>query len=442
MKQPKLRLNTDMKNKVSETINRLETSTISKESNELPEPRVYKRILYTKLKPSPLNDYPINGIEEMELLLLQEGLLEPLNVCYIEDNDIYEIENGERRFRAMQNLFKRFERRTESDFETEEEKEHLRLYQRNIHPLYTEGIHCMLENGAKDKLSVRNRIIIHNETNRPFDLIRTSERLQELFDNYKNQYADTEEKVNINQKIADSLKGRYSVRQIIRYRNFSSLIPELKEAAVKYDMSISEMSKYHDLTEEEQSFLLQFIVTAGEQNKSIELPSKKELLAAIAAAKAPASDTDFSAPVPATTDTETEPMEPVEFSVEADADTLPLSSASAISSDNSDSVINNTEDTQESDTSVENSEAQQKQEILDLEGIKQKAAEELIKRKTKNDNKIKTTVTTIQKKSEQLEKIMSTPDAISPADKLELLNEIEEIIQKLNSVYSTLKADD
>ena len=81
-----------------------------------------------------------------------------------------------------------------------------------------------LKKGDTDRDSVRARIIVHNESVRPLMPCAPPKRLMNLpkfiLDKIK-----TYRKNNVstsNQRIADDLKGKYTVRQIIRYKNFDS----------------------------------------------------------------------------------------------------------------------------------------------------------------------------------------------------------------------------
>ena len=154
--KPRMNLNmlgNDLKDSAKQSLQGLGSLNLSQEENRtsVPDtaPRTFKRISYQKIKSSELNDYPIDNIEEMEQLLLQYGLLNPLNVNYIEDNDIYELESGDRRLHALQNLFQRYE-----NIDSVEDTVEYKLYCKNIHPLYVNGIDCMVEKGDTDRDSV------------------------------------------------------------------------------------------------------------------------------------------------------------------------------------------------------------------------------------------------------------------------------------------------
>ena len=158
--KPRMNLNmlgNELKDSAKQSLQGLGSLNPSQERNRtsIPDtaPRTFKRISYQKIKSSELNDYPIDNIEEMEQLLLQYGLLNPLNVNYIEDNDIYELESGDRRLHALQNLFQRYE-----NIDGVEDTVEYKLYYKNIHPLYVNGIDCMVEKGDTDRDSVRARI--------------------------------------------------------------------------------------------------------------------------------------------------------------------------------------------------------------------------------------------------------------------------------------------
>lgn len=410
-KKPRLKLDMNKLTSglsIQDTMKGIEDSAPQKTADDL---RIFKKIHYKKLKSSPLNDYPMENLEEMEHLLLSYGLLEPLSVNYIEDEDMYEIESGDRRFHSLLHLFECYETENAADSRMKE------LYDKNVHTLYENGIYCIVENGPMDTDSKRSRIIIHNETSRPFDPIRTSSRLAELSEIYsrQNQELPASERVNVNQRISQELNGRYGIRQIIRYKNFDSLTDELKKAAVKYNMSISQISTYHNLTEEEQSVLAQYIEEYAPLGKLKELPAPEDIKSITAEThkeiESEMANKDISLPSDALAPIEN--CQPPCENTEACPDTCCPSSA-----DNSDS----------------------------LQDLKIRAAKKIIENKDKKETKIKNTINGLQKKSEQFEKAVlsyitdlpeSEPDT-SQLDKGQVIDSIELIVEKLNSIKETL----
>lgn len=358
--KPRMNLNmlgNELKDSAKQSLQGLGSLNLSQEGNRtsVPDtaPRTFKRISYQKIKSSELNDYPIDNIEEMEQLLLQYGLLNPLNVNYIEDNDIYELESGDRRLHALQNLFQRYE-----NIDGVEDTVEYKLYCKNIHPLYVNGIDCMVEKGDTDRDSVRARIIVHNESVRPFDALRTAEKINELAEIYtrQNKNLPKEQRFNVNQRIADDLKGKYTVRQIIRYKNFDSLIDELKEVVINHGMSISEISTYHTLAPDEQSLLAHYIKQYHIPGEKLTLPSIDEI------------------------------RNMVDWTTESNS-----------SSESPSDIHANNESKEEttSDLPVENE---------DFEELKKKAAKKLKENKDKKNDKIQSTALAIQKKTKQLER--------------------------------------
>lgn len=369
---------------------------------KIEEPRSYKRIFYKKIYSSPLNDYPIENISETENLLLKYGLLEALSVNYDEDKDLYELESGDRRFHALKNLFERYEKDS-VDIADENEKS---LYMKNIHGLYVDGIYCMVEHGLRDRDSVRARIIIHNETNRPFDPIRTASKINELAQIYtrQNENLPKNEKVNVNKKIAEELKGRYTVRQIIRYKNFDKLIDELKNVVIDLDMPMSEISNYHTMTAEEQSALAQYIRQYYHKGEKLELPTKdliKEIL-----------ETTLSDQLEEQDKFQTE-IHKQQISVNAPVEAL------------QDIQIHDKLDTN------------------GLEKLKATAAKKIKEAAEKKDKKITTTLATIRKKTKQLEKTVEVyiTEAEEGAEKLEIENELKSTIEILSSIINILKGE-
>lgn len=349
--------------------------------NSLSEPRSFKKVPFKKLKSSPLNDYPIIEVEEMEHLLLAHGLLEPLSVSYIEEEDSYEIESGDRRFHALQNLYTYYENNVEDEDSP--------LYKKNVQPLFVSGVPCMVENGAQDRDSRRMRIIIHNETNRPFDPIRTSNRLAELAAIYsrQNKARPVKDRINVNEKIANDLNGRYSIRQIIRYKNFDSLTDELKRVVVKYDMNIATISTYHTLSETEQDVLAKYIENSYAAGSAVELPS--------------------------------------------------IESIREIVSEQH-SVSDSTENSESDTMSPENPDTPESGSILEL---KQRAAQKILEQKATKESKVKKTVAVLEKKTVALEKSIQPyiSEKRSPEDISELLTILDSITQKIDTIKNSLR---
>lgn len=393
--KPRMNLNmlgNELKDSAKQSLQGLGSLNPSQEENRtsVPDtaPRTFKRISYQKIKSSELNDYPIDNIEEMEQLLLQYGLLNPLNVNYIEDNDIYELESGDRRLHALQNLFQRYE-----NIDGVEDTVEYKLYCKNIHPLYVNGIDCMVEKGDTDRDSVRARIIVHNESVRPFDALRTAEKINELAEIYtrQNKNLPKEQRFNVNQRIADDLKGKYTVRQIIRYKNFDSLIDELKEVVINHGMSISEISTYHTLTVDEQALLAHYIKQYHIPGEKLTLPSIDEI------------------------------RDMVDWTTESNNSSEKSSSDIQPDNDNAGSIKEETT----SDFSAENE---------DFEELKKKAAKKLKENKDKENDKIQSTALAIQKKTKQLERDFY--NYLTDSEQIEL--DLSTFIKELETSIETL----
>ena len=392
-------LGNELKDSAKQSLQGLGSLNSSQEGNRtsVPDtaPRTFKRISYQKIKSSELNDYPIDNIEEMEQLLLQYGLLNPLNVNYIEDNDIYELESGDRRLHALQNLFQRYE-----NIDGVEDTVEYKLYCKNIHPLYVNGIDCMVEKGDTDRDSVRARIIVHNESVRPFDALRTAEKINELAEIYtrQNKNLPKEQRFNVNQRIADDLKGKYTVRQIIRYKNFDSLIDELKEVVINHGMSISEISTYHTLAPDEQSLLAHYIKQYHIPGEKLTLPSIDEIRDMVDWTTESNSSSESPSDIHANNDTTADESMP--YSYESKEETT-------------------------SDLPIENE---------DFEELKKKAAKKLKESKDKKDDKIKSTALAIQKKTKQLERDFY--NYVTDSDQIEL--DLSSFVKELESSIETL----
>lgn len=375
---------------LKETIDNIDTADNDRLQNPAEEERTFKKVPFRKLKSSKLNDYPIIAVDEMAHLLLAHGLLEPLNVSYVEDEDTYEIESGDRRFHALQNLYTKYEENGE--------QENRDLYQKNVQPLFLKGIPCMVENGLQDDDSKRIRIIIHNETNRPFDPIRTSNRLAELAAIYtrQNSTLPAKERININKQIAADLNGRYSVRQIIRYKNFDSLIDELKQVVIKHDMNIAEISNYHTLSSFGQSILAKHIEECYQSGKDVVLPSMEEISSLVPEIEeSSAVQPEFELPPDAADSKQSQPA--------------PVSTA----------VSENTN------------------EISELKSI---AVKKILESKDKKDAKLEATIKSLKKNASQLEKVVSVYLNEDRNTNLHssVLKDIESISDTLTAIKNTL----
>lgn len=391
----------DLKSSIMESMNKLNNPNETAVSDDIYEPRSFKRITYKKLYSSELNDYPIELIEEKEYLLLKYGLLEPFNVNYDEDTDRYEVESGDRRFHALQNLFERFENTSEPSPEKE-------LYMQNVHTLYVYGIYCMVEHGSRDRDAVKERTIIHNETTRPFDPIRTTRKIAELAEIYarQNELLPKEQRFNVNEKIAMSLKGRYTTRHIIRLKNFDSLIDELKNVVVQNNINIAEISKYHTLTTSEQLTLAQYINNCVEQGIPVVLPSIEELQKAI-------SETVNDIPEL--------PEEPV--------------AAASSNAEISEPIPPDDIPSQDTEPAEEKSSG--------IEDIKAIAAQKIIASKNKKETKIKDNISVLHKKTGQLEKAVYSYIAESQEDSEldieQIISDIDVILNNLTALKNTLR---
>ena len=382
--------------------------------------RTYKEISFQKLKSSPLNDYPIVAVEEMENLILAYGLLEPLNVIYVEEEDTYEIESGDRRFHALQNLYQKYER---ENLEIDRE-----LYESNVHLLFVKGIPCMVENNSSSEDDRRARIIIHNESNRPFDPIRTSARLAELATIYTKQNSDlppNSKKINVNERIAQELNGRYSVRQIIRYKNFDALADDLKDVAVKYELNLSAISNYHTLNAFEQSVLAKYIDECYSAGKRIDLPTIAEIKDIVNDTMSPSTEQESSSD-----------MMSLVKEQESSSDTMSLDKEQESSSDTM-SLVKEQESSRDTMSLVKEQESNSD---TDLNLLKNRAAKKILEHKDKKENKVKDTLADLLKKTSILEKavvILKGTEA-SDSDLDDIISDINEITGRLDAIKTSI----
>lgn len=239
-----------------------------------------KYIQRSKIRANKKNRYPQEKLDNMKESILQYGLQQNLTVIYLEDEDIYVLEAGHTRTRALDELI--------SDFENyEKDDERLALYRKNVEEYKLKGYPCkvsVLSDGIRydfdndtdlseipdEVIDSEIRLIITNEISRnrtPATIAENVERLQKLYQR-KNQGKKHSDKINIHKAIGNDLG--ITTRQATKYMSLSNLIPELREEFEKNNITLTDSSNYAKLTEDEQRSILLMLQT-GQKISSAEV---------------------------------------------------------------------------------------------------------------------------------------------------------------------------
>lgn len=255
------RVSSALQNQTKETKNvKLEETEKIEEKENIPKTDASNlfrviNIPRKKIHRSEKNDWAITQIEKLEWSLLHFGLLEALSVHYDPDMDMYEIESGERRFTALNNLIDRF-----SDHIPDNSEEYI-YYKRNIEQYALNGIPCKIEEDS-DPIAAEIRLNIANIEKRPDDPLFLAKKVNDLAKLYAklNAMLPEEERFSINEKIAEDLG--IGKRQVIRNKQFGGLEQDLQDALAE-TAGINEGSRYHILSPEAQKKLAKDIQETG-----------------------------------------------------------------------------------------------------------------------------------------------------------------------------------
>lgn len=236
-----------------------------------------------KIKGNPKNKYEMTDIESLADSILHYGLLQPLVVVYLMEDDIYMLETGHRRVAALNKLID-----TYCDKQEDQSPDYL-LYKKYVKG-FEKGFPCIvvakindginyaeedLANTEPDVIKSEIRLHLTNCEVRDIDRARTIARLSQLYDALNNGKRKGE-KININKQIATDMQ--ITERQVINYKNVSKLIPELQEAFEKKKITLKESSRIAQLDEEEQLTILHLLGEDGDKAKINALLSEKASL--------------------------------------------------------------------------------------------------------------------------------------------------------------------
>lgn len=222
-----------------------------------------------------MNDYEQVDIEKLAEGILHFGLIHNLEGYYDEENDVYVIESGERRTRAIDYLLDKF--RDYEDVESQEYKDFLENvkgfeagYPINVKKYkYTEKE----DMSELDLIDSEIRLMDANELvrpNNPQDKYKRVSRRAELIER-RNALLPYKERVNVNKEVGAMLG--MTERQVQKYKGIDNLIPELRDEFLSNNITLAEGANYSTLTEEEQ----QTILTLIQEGKKVSTEDIKKL---------------------------------------------------------------------------------------------------------------------------------------------------------------------
>ena len=253
----------------------------------------FKRIPREKIVFNENNDFSMENIEELANSLLKNGLEHNLTGHYDDDRDLYILESGERRIRALDLLYSKFGSVTRINELPESEQENFVLFRSNILPLLTEGIPFKVnsfskehndENGNRlDEIRSELRKYATNLDVRQFTPKERSEYISKVKKLLEEEASLLGKNKVTKDEIADAIG--ISRRQLHKYELLDSLIPRFKELFENKKLRIEAVSTLSGLTEEEQqaicnridseddaqaiSFVIQDYVEAKECKKQV-----------------------------------------------------------------------------------------------------------------------------------------------------------------------------
>ena len=220
----------------------------------------FKRIPREKIIFNENNDFSMENIEELANSLLKNGLEHNLTGHYDDDRDLYILESGERRIRALDLLNSKFGSVTRINELPESEQENFVLFRSNILPLLTEGIPFKVnsfskehndENGNRlEEIRSELRKYATNLDVRQFTPKERSDYISKVKKLLEEEASLLGKNKVTKDEIADAIG--ISRRQLHKYELLDSLIPRFKELFENKKLRIEAVSTLSGLTEEEQ----------------------------------------------------------------------------------------------------------------------------------------------------------------------------------------------
>lgn len=220
----------------------------------------FKRIPREKIIFNENNDFSMENIEELANSILKNGLEHNLTGHYDDDRDLYILESGERRIRALDLLNSKFGSVARINELPESEQENFILFRSNILPLLTDGIPFKVnsfskehndENGNRlDEIRSELRKYATNLDVRQFTPKERSEYISKVKKLLEEEASLLGKNKVTKDEIADAIG--ISRRQLHKYELLDSLVPRFKELFENKKLRIEVASSLSGLTEEEQ----------------------------------------------------------------------------------------------------------------------------------------------------------------------------------------------
>ena len=251
---------------------------IDKPKNDYKKAFDFKMVPRKKLVFHRENDFPMEAIEQRAADILEAGLIHNLEALYDEEQDVYIIESGEKRTRAIDLLIERF-RSYDGDPDNPDYKKYLRHVKQfeveglPVNVKYYDPTEYGLEEGTDEAEELRqieskirvNRANLDVQALEPSFIRKKIEENSELYAR-RNSLLKRESKVNVNKAIAEEMN--ISERQVQKYKAISKLIPELQQLFDERGITVNEGAKYAMLDEVEQRQILE-LITSGADKKEI-----------------------------------------------------------------------------------------------------------------------------------------------------------------------------
>ncbi len=207
------------------------------------------------------NDYSQVDLEKLAEGILRFGLIHSLEGFYDEEQDLYVIESGERRTRAIDLLLEKFR-----DYEDTDSQEY-QDYLDNVkgfeagYPINVKKKKYMDAGDMSplDEIDSEIRLMDANEEVRPTnpqDKYKRVTRRAELMER-RNALLPYKKRINVNKEVGNKLG--MTERQVQKYKSIDALIPELREEFFQNNITLADGANYSVLTEEEQQNILKLI---------------------------------------------------------------------------------------------------------------------------------------------------------------------------------------
>lgn len=258
-------------NRLNLSPNKEEATEVEKIVTKLEEPSVsmpfnFKFIARDQIEFNSNNSFEQKDIDKLADSILNLGLIHNLEATYDEEKDKYILDSGERRTRALDSLFERF---NEENIQKEPDNL-IALFNKNISGFkkgYPVNVKRVSEETSKlDMIDAELRLIAANIEVRDDDSIKRLENISKYKSllQQKNALLPADSQININAYIAE--KEEISERQIRKYNNVLSLIPELQELFKTGDLTLSDSPSLAKLTEFEQLEIANLIASGQKLN--------------------------------------------------------------------------------------------------------------------------------------------------------------------------------